>query len=208
MRALDIDTVRKIEALRRKGLSYNEINLKINLPKSTISKYANNVKIHPKFIKKWAGKRGGSSKRKLLKEKRALVYSRNFLSAITRKERILFLSALYWAEGSKKDFGLSNTDPDLIKVFINGLRNDFEIKESDIRVSIRIYEDLNKEKCLNFWSKITGVKKENFCSINILAGKRHGKLKYGMCRIRVLKGGDLLKKIKSINTVFCEKMSP
>ncbi len=67
---------------------------------------------------------------------------------------------------------------------------------------------LNIDKCLNFWSKITGIRKEDFVNVNILAGKKKVKLEYWMCRVRVIKGGDLLKKIKSINKVITDLIVP
>jgi len=121
---------------------------------------------------------------------------------------LLFLSALYWAEGSKKDFGLSNTDPGLIRVFVNCLRDLLRIDSKRFRVSIRLYEDLDKDKSLIFWSNVTGIPKENFIGFNILPGKKKGKLEYGMCRVRISKGGDLLKKINAINKVVLEKIAP
>ena len=125
---------------------------------------------------------------------------------LSEKEKLLILTSLYWAEGSKNDFGISNTDPFLIKIFMSGLRELFGVKNEEIRVSIRIYEDINRDEALDFWSKIVNIPKEDFCSVNVLKGKKNGKLKYGMCRIR--KGGDLLKLVKAINSIVSERMSP
>lgn len=107
-------------------------------------------------------------------------------------------ATLYWAEGAKKDFGLSNTDPALIKVFLYILRSVFGVEEERIVVSLRLYEDLNKRECLAFWSNLTGLKLDNTTSVTVLKGSKNGKLKYGMCRIRVRKGGNLLKEFFSI----------
>ncbi len=147
-----------------------------------------------------------SKKRKLLKEENALKETKKFFSSLTKKENFLFGAAVYWGEGSKRDFGLSNTDP-LIKVFMEILKNAFNIKQQDFRVSVRIYEDLDKNKCLDFWSKVTNIPKESFMSVNVLRGKKKGKLEYGMCRVRVAKGGDLLKKIVGINKAVFAQLS-
>ena len=63
---------------------------------------------------------------------------------------------------------------------------------------MRIYEDLNRNSCLKHWSKITGIQLNNETSIYVLNGSKQGKLQYGMCRIRVKKGGLLLKKFFAI----------
>ncbi|TSC80784.1 MAG: Uncharacterized protein G01um101429_93 [Parcubacteria group bacterium Gr01-1014_29] len=117
------------------------------------------------------------------------------MDCLTRKDLALIATSLYWAEGSKKDFGLSNTDPDLIRLFLYTLRTTFGIQNSDLKISVRIYEDLNKKNCLKFWSEVTGIKLGKETSVNVLKGKKKGKLKYGMCRVRVKKGGLLLKEI-------------
>lgn len=205
---VNLDELHKIKLLRSQGYSIIEIASKLKRPKTTIFRHIQGVEILPEFLKNWAGKRGGSKKRKILKEIKSLKEAKELIQELSYKEKFILLSALYWGEGSKRDFGLSNTDPNLIKVFIACLKEVFKIDKTKLRVSIRIYEDLNKEECLNFWSKVTGVQKENFVNVNILAGKKKGKLEYGMCRVRVIKGGDFLKKIMSINKVVTDIIVP
>ncbi|MBI4096103.1 MAG: helix-turn-helix domain-containing protein [Candidatus Levybacteria bacterium] len=207
-RKVTLDEIRKIKLLRSQGYSIIEIGNKLKRPKTTIFRYVRGVKILPEFLKNWAGKRGGSRKRKILKEIKSLKEAKDLIRELSYKEKFILLSALYWGEGSKRDFGLSNTDPNLIRVFIGCLKDVFKIDKTKLRVSIRIYEDINKEKCLKFWSSVTGVRKENFVNVNILAGKKKGKLEYGMCRVRVTKGGDFLKMIKSINKVVADLIVP
>lgn len=115
------------------------------------------------------------------------------------------MSALYWGEGNKKDFNLINSDPDLIKVFVKGLKDLFGIPANKLKISIRIYEDLDKIKCLNFWSGITKVPVHKFVSVNVLKGKKKGKLNNGMCRVRVEKGGNLLKYMLAIRDEVIRK---
>ena len=200
--ALNNDKVRKIKNLRSLGYSLPEISRELNVPKTTVFRYIKNVQILPKFVTLWESKRAGSRYRKILKEQQAFSDGKKIIGNLSAKEKMLFGCALYWAEGSKKDFGLSNTDPELIKTFINILRNVFNIQDDRLRISIRIYEDMDRDKCLNFWSQIVEVEKEKFTNVDVLFGKKKGKLEYGMCRIRVIKGGDLLKQIKGINKAF------
>jgi hypothetical protein len=133
-----------------------------------------------------------------ISEERATSDAKKIISSLSEKEKMIFLSALYWGEGNKTDFILSNSDPDLIGVFVKGLREVFKISNNNLRVSIRIYEDLNKNDCLRFWSKVVGIKPKEFLSVNVLRGKKKGKLSYGMCRIRVKKGMNMLKYITAI----------
>lgn len=210
MRGKKVDEFRReeIRLLRSQGYSLDEISKAIGISRTTILPYIKDVKILPEYLSNWTGKRGGSRKRKLLLEKLAFEEGKNIVGKLSNKERVLFLSALYWAEGSKSDFGLSNTDPELIRLFVNGLRDVFDVTDERLRVSVRIYEDLDPDRCLIFWSDILKIPKEKFVSINVLSGKKKGKLDYGMCRVRLIKGGDLLKKIKGINKAMVFNLSP
>lgn len=201
---LNQELIEQIELLRSKGFSVPEISKELSVPKTTTFHYAKDVVILPEFISSFASKRGGSRKRMLLQKKKAYDDGIELLKSPTLRDKLLFTCALYWAEGSKTDFGLSNTDYELVKVYMHGLREVYGVSNDDFRISIRIYEDLDKEKCLKFWSNIVGIPVEKFVSVNVLKGKKKGKLEYGMCRIRVRKGGHILKKIMGINKAFTD----
>ncbi len=127
---------------------------------------------------------------------------------ISSTERLLIDCALYWAEGNKKDLSFTNTDGEMIAVFMDILRTEFQIKNSDFKISIRIYEDLDQKKCVKYWSAVTKLNLQNNVSINVLKGKKTGKLEFGMCRVRVKKGGLLLKTISAINKRVNTLISP
>lgn len=204
-RRITREKIEKIKFLRSRGYSLPEISKEVSVSKTSVLRYIKNVRILPAYLSEWAGKRGGSHKIMLRKIKVALDEAENFVGHLTKKEIMLILCALYWAEGNKKDFILTNTDPDLIRVFVKVLKYTFRLKNDQIRVSLRLYEDLDKEKCLDFWSKVVGISKRKFLTTNILPGKKKGKLKYGMCRVRVVKGGDLLKKVMGINKIIAKR---
>lgn len=202
----DVEIIRKIELLRTKGYSLPEISKKLKIGKTTAFRYAKDIMVLPQYVELLKSKRGGSRKIKQIKERQALAQAKKRFANLSDREKLLFISALYWGEGSKSSFGLSNTDHNLIRVFVFGLRELLEVTEDRLGVSIRIYEDLDKEKCLDFWSQIVGVPKEKFLRVDVLKGKKNGKLTYGMCRVRVRKGGDLLKKLVSINKIVADSM--
>jgi len=192
------EKIDKIKLLRKKGYSLPEIAKELNVGTASVFRYTQGVEILPQYWKEWHGKQGGSIKRMKLREQEAINKAAIEIPSLSIKEKLIFLSALYWGEGNKKDFNLINSDPELIKIFINGLGEVFSIPKDKLRISIRIYEDLNINKCLKFWSSITGVPVNKFKSVNILKGKKIGKLEYGMCRIRIEKGGDMLKYVTAL----------
>ena len=197
---LDSILVEKITSLRRKGYSLNDIKKETNVGYGTIYRYIKNVSIDPQYINLWLAKRKSSTYRMQKAEKLAKEKAKKSVMELSERERLLFLVALYWAEGNKGDFIITNSDPLLMKVFVQGLIKIFNIKMDEISVSIRIYDDLNQHSCKLYWSKEIGVPIDNFRSANILEGKKLGKLPYGMCRVRVKKGGDLLKYIKALQS--------
>lgn len=189
-----IEKIQKIKFLRQRGYSMPEIKKEINIGYGTIYRYIKDVPILEEYRDFWQQKRRSSVRRKLLAEEDAKRKAKQaILSSFNEKEKIIFLSALYWGEGSKNEFGLSNTDPELIRVLIKGLDQVLGISTDRLSISIRIYEDLDKEKCLKFWSEVTGVPINKFISVNVLKGKKAGKLEFGMCRVRLKKGGNVLK---------------
>ncbi len=69
---------------------------------------------------------------------------------------------LYWGEGNKKSktaIRLGNTDPALIKKFIEFLIMAFNIKTSKLKFGLQIFSDLSEKKSLEFW--LTELKKFN-----------------------------------------------
>ena len=204
---ISLETVERVRFLRRRGYSLPEISNEVGVSKTSVLRFIKDVQILPEYLSEWVGKRGGSKKIKLLKLKKALNKGESIVRRLTDKEQLLILCALYWAEGNKRDFILTNTDPQLIKVFVNGLRRGLNVTDDRIRISLRLYEDLDREKSMAFWSKVVGIAKEKFLSIYILPGKKKGKLEYGMCRVRVVKGGDLLKEVMGINQIIANRFA-
>ena len=188
----------KIQNLRKKGYSIPEISRECHISRSTVLRYIKKVNILPKYQKRWLERRNAS---KIISKRKwdiAIKESKNLINKITERDQILIASSLYWAEGAKRDFSFSNTDPKMVRVFTSILRNIFGVKNEDFKISLRLYEDLDKNKCIKHWSDVLGFSLRERVSINILKGSKIGKLQFGMCRVRVRKGGFLLKKFSAI----------
>lgn len=205
--ALTKKQIKIITKLRQRGHSLPEIQRFTGHGKGTIFKYIQGVQILPEFFEYWKSRRRSSTYRMMEETKRAETEARAIIQDSNRINRVLIASCLYWAEGTKKDFSLSNTDPELIKVFIQCL-GEFGVKKKDLRVTIRVYEDLDIPLAIKYWAHVVGIPKGRISNVNVLKGKKKGKLKYGMCRIRVIKGGYLLKIIRSIINLTPELAGP
>lgn len=197
------EKIREIKRLRTLGNSFSEISLATTIPQTTVYKYSHKIKIKEEYLNLWKSKRGGSSKVKAKKQFLYENWAKDFLKGqVTERERILVLSALYWGEGSKRDLEIMNSDPNLLKVFIEFLRNYFKLDDQRLFANLRIFPGVDKEESIKFWSKYLDLPIENFNGFEFVEGKKVGKLPYGMCRLRIRKGADILKQIKAINKIL------
>ena len=194
---LSKDYIEKIVQLRKTGHSLSEIQKVTARARTTIFKYIKNVQILPRYLSLWKQKRGGSKHKAFLAWEDSSKKVRELILPVGRKERLLILSSLYWGEGTKSELNLINSDPSLIKVFVTCL-GDLGVKKDQLKITLRIFEDMDKRKVIRFWSSVIGVSPAKITNVNILKGKKVGKLEYGMCRVRVVKSASYFKLIMSM----------
>lgn len=191
-------TIGEIKRMRREGKSFPEIASTYDFPKTTIFRYTKDVEVAPEFFAEWKAKRGGSRLRRARAVSKATELAKDNIKDLTDKEKLLILASLYWAEGNKTSLILMNSDPVMVKLFVVLLQGVAGVTVDRIRVNIRIYSDIEERGAIQYWSKLLNIPLVNFCRTEVIVGKKSGKLPYGMCRIRVLKGGDLLKYLTAI----------
>lgn len=203
------DVIDEIILLRKNGSSVPEISLKLGIAKGTTLKYVKGVEVDPEFKTEWLGKWGGSRRRMISQWNEAKLKSSTLFSYdLNLREKTLILASLYWSEGSKKDFNFMNSDPQMIGVFITLVQEVLGVNISRIRPSIRIHSGEDEPDFKKFWGKITGVNINDFGRTEVVEGRKTGKLKFGMCRVRVLKGGILLKYLVSVWKGYSSIISP
>ncbi len=99
---------------------------------------------------------------------------------------------LYWGEGAKLrgencgvDFANSNTE--MIRVFVNFLREICGVNEKKLRVYLYCYSNQNIEILLNYWYKVTNISLDQFTKPyirNDFLIEKSERMKYGMVHIR------------------------
>ena len=193
------DIVEKIKMLRSKGQSITEISAEVGKSKSVVSRHMQGVKVLPEYKDILRVKQGGSKVRAKIEWAKKLDESRILVKDLTSREKLLILASLYWGEGTKKELNIVNSDPTMLRVVVHCLK-DLGVTESEFRATLRIYGDLNPKEAISFWSKAINLPRECFINVNVLRGKKEGKLPYGMCRLRVLKGARHFKLIMSLIT--------
>jgi len=99
---------------------------------------------------------------------------------------------LYWGEGNKTtpySTILSNSNPLMIKFFVYWLTNIFEVPTNKMRMKIHLYQDMDEQKEIKFWSNLTKISIKQFNKSYIkkttLAGLTYKGFNHGTCNIMV-----------------------
>lgn len=94
------------------------------------------------------------------------------LSVIDRELKLSGIM-LYWGEGTKggNSVKFTNSDPEMIKLFLKFLRRICGVDENRLKVQIHCYPNQNQEDLLDFWSRTTQIPIERFYRSNIHQGR-------------------------------------
>lgn len=180
--------IEEIYDLRKNGHSILEIVKISGISQTTVQRYVKNVQVPQKFLVRLREKQGGAKERAVAIRERITTSATKFLKNLSQRDKLLILTGLYWGEGTKKDFSIINSDVFLIQTILFCLRNGLKISENRFQISIRTHTDVNISEAKKFWSTATGIPINNDTRIEIINGKKKGKLPYGMCRVRVKSG--------------------
>lgn len=98
---------------------------------------------------------------------------------------------LYWGEGTKSNktsVRLGNTDPGLIKKFIEFLKVFYRVDPKKIRFGLQVFGDMDADSAVDFWIKELGVSREQFMKKIIVTphrgvGNYRKKTKYGVLTV-------------------------
>ncbi len=104
--------------------------------------------------------------------------------------------SLWWAEGTKSrrdkrwkaaityPVEVTNTDPEVMKVFLSFLRNDIGVDEGRLRVQVQIHEGDDQLLLEKYWSDVTQIPLTKFNKTIVrLVGNKQGKSR-GTCKVR------------------------
>lgn len=85
---------------------------------------------------------------------------------------------LYWGEGTKNGgtVAFSNSNPDMVFLFLKFLRKICNISEKRIRALLHVYRDQNESRLKKYWSKKLGIPLHQF-SNSFLHKRKRGSYK-------------------------------
>lgn len=160
--------------LRKKGYSLSEIVAKIGVAKSSVSVWVRNVFLSDKarrrlLTKIKLGQLISAENKRQRTQKIIDNYRRQAIREVVRKSldkiyKKIMCSLLYWCEGSKdyyKGVYFANSDPRLVKTFLQLFRESFDLNEKRFRACVHLHQYHNSMKQLKFWSDITKFPKVN-----------------------------------------------
>ncbi|MEX0594724.1 MAG: hypothetical protein WD157_01325, partial [Patescibacteria group bacterium] len=89
-----------------------------------------------------------------------------------------------WKNAMLYTVEFTNTNSEMVKIFLEFLRKDIGVVESRLRAQIQIHEGDDQEKLERFWSKATRISLSNFNKTIVRpTGHKVGKSS-GTCKIR------------------------
>ncbi len=188
--------------LRKEKKSYREIAKLLHVSKSTVSYWLHDIDWSRDIQEQLTERVRLSSQKRLihLNELKKVKWQRIYQQAETEareefgqlKQNPLFVSGicLYWGEGDKNFVNgkvrLSNVDAKLLLIFRVFLQEVCKVERGKINAYVLLYPDLNKELCLDYWSKNIGVEKDKFFKASVIEGRhKKNRLTYGVCSINV-----------------------
>lgn len=170
----------KARDLRYKGWSMGEISLKMKIPKNTISAWVNDIRLTDKQkerIKKKITESAAigrplavaANRRKIEQWKEGIRNSvRHFQNMPIEDPKLgkLICGILYLCEGAKypstRGLIFGNSDPEIIKCFLDLLRRFFNIIEGRLRCRIMCRCDQNIKELKKHWSRLTKIPLKQF----------------------------------------------
>lgn len=218
-RLADQATARK---LRKKGYTLPEIADEVKAGKGLVSLWVRDVEISEAGKKRLAkncrksegaarGRKTWSVKCKNIRER----YREEGRLAAQKGEVLHALACgLYWGEGSKTrcTADLTNSDPHIIKKFIEFCRVYFGTKNEELSFMVSAYTtDFTPEEIVSYWVKtleIEGADQRkhqfdpSYPSKGKGAGGRTGKYPYGTCKITVKKSTQIIQHIYGALEVY------
>lgn len=208
----------KAIALRRRGFSYNEILKHVDVAKSTIALWLQDVGLSAKQKQNLTEKRlaaarkGAETKRQIRLANVRKIYAEaaKDIDVLSKRELWLMGIMLYWAEGSKEKewhpgsgVKFANSDPLMLKLFLKWLKETCSVDENEINFEIFIHEN-HKERIAvvrKFWAETLNIPVGKFKKVYWKTHKpktdrkNTGNSYYGVLRMCVKASSSLNRKI-------------
>ncbi|KKW45886.1 MAG: hypothetical protein UY98_C0035G0004 [Candidatus Kaiserbacteria bacterium GW2011_GWA2_58_9] len=203
--------------MRRRGKSIRHISSTLHASKSTVSYWCRNISLSSKQIQKLVlNKLEGAAVGRLRAAERkrsarlAAIQAEGELGAqavgsLSQRDLFILGAGLYWGEGYKngnEECGLTNSDPAIIRAFIQWLKEIHSVRMVDLilRVSINATHKHRDREIKRYWSLITTIPlaqftKTSFIKISSRKIYKNSHIHFGTLRVKVRRGTALRRRI-------------
>lgn len=201
--------------LRKRGLSYNEINKRLGIPKATLSDWFSKMVLSKKARARLEVRKRKGTEILIKRNKAQTERAKNRALSIRKesaddisvplsgKELLLVGVALYWGEGYKRPkyrngrelynhpIQLTNSDPILARAFVRFLNEVMDVPLTKIKLTLRLYDHINEKTALQYWLKATRLPTTCYMgttklvSVASLRKKPYNSLPFGTAEIRI-----------------------
>ncbi|MBI3319058.1 MAG: helix-turn-helix domain-containing protein [Candidatus Omnitrophica bacterium] len=208
---------REAVQLRRDGVTYREIQGRLGITKSTLWRWLKAEGLVDGQSQQYTERRLVAQKKAAEPVRRHRLHRTQLMmeeayqevGVLTSRELKLIGTALYWAEGSKQNTStriseqvvFSNTDPRMLRLFVDFLNRCYAIQPDDLRFRIYLHETADAETARQYWFSRLGMSAIQAAPIT---WKRHkptvfrsnvGSGYYGLLRIIVPRSTNLNRRI-------------
>jgi len=173
--------------LRQQGKSIPEISRETNTPITTVQRHIKAVEVPEEFQTILREKQGGSKDRAKGLRLNIATDAKERLGEMSHRDYFFLLIGLYWGEGTKKDFTVINSDPFLLQTFVYCLKT-LNISSDRLSISLRVHAEVSIPEAKVYWTRTLGLPHMPIERVEVIEGKKKGKLPHGMCRVRVRTG--------------------
>lgn len=213
----NIKTREKARSLRSLGKSLSEIVDLTNASKSSVSFWCRDIVLTKSQIKSiqskmiHEGRKAfialGEKKRKDRIEREKISKNKGQKDVGNVSDRDLFFLGLglYWGEGYKRgsgELGFTNSDSNMIQIFLKWLYEIYGVKPEDIilRLSINKIHEYRISKILKYWSVVTNLPLTQFTKTSVINSKTKKIYSdpenyFGVLRVKVRRGTELRNRI-------------
>lgn len=192
-----------VRELRREGRSVREIERLVGVSRSSVSRWIRDIALTPEQIEalrlrdpRFTAHRDGSvANARKARARRAEFQERGREIARNASADYTAGCMLWWAEGSRARcvVQLTNSDPDMLRVFVQFLRTYFDVADDKVRVQCNLFADHGERQreIEQFWLDTLAL--PSTCLTKSMINhysrysqkKRQNKLPYGTCRLTV-----------------------
>lgn len=187
--------------LRKQEMSYSQIKKKLKVSKSTLSIWLRNYPLSKQRIRELRDcneqriEKYRETRRKNKENRLQETYKvqKKLLLPLNKREIFIAGLLLYWGEGTKcrmDGLSISNTDPSVIKFFIYWLNKILDIPKKKMTVRLQLYNDMNIQKEINYWSATLKIPLKQFAppyikKTSIKRINHKGGFGHGTCNVRI-----------------------